>query len=79
MGRSRERIVGQPWMRFTHLDDVAHNVYVIYRMYETKARQAYSRKRYIDGAGVVVPVDVMVCPLPETAAEKTHIVRVWKV
>ncbi len=79
LGRSRERIVGQPWMRFTHLDDVARDVYAIYQMYEAKAPQAYSRKRYIDGAGSVVPVDVMVSPLLGNESGKTHIVRVWKV
>lgn len=78
LGRSRERIVGQTWMRFTHLDDVARNVYVIHHMYETKSPQAFSRKRYIAGDGAVVPVDVIMAPLYEDYYGPTHIVTVRK-
>jgi len=79
LGRTRERIVGQTWMRFTHLDDVARDVYVIHHMYETKSPRAYSRKRYIASDGVVVPVDVIVAPLGEGNFGRIHSVTVRKV
>lgn len=76
IGRERERVVGNTWMRFTHLDDVAHGVYAIYKMHETKSPWSFARKRYIGGDGEIVHVDVVVAPVGYGDAELTHVVIV---
>lgn len=79
LGRTRERIVGQPWMRFTHLEDVARNVYVIHQMYKTNAPRASSLKRYINVAGDIVNVEVEFAPFGEGSSGRSHIVIARKI
>ena len=73
LGRARERVVGNTWMRFTHLDDVSRIVYVIYKMHETKEAQSFSGRRYVDGNGGIVHADLTVLPFNYGEAERTHL------
>lgn len=76
LGRTAAQIIGQPWMRFTHPDDVAHDHYTIHRMYETKASQAFANKRYIAADGSIVHARVTVTPFNDECGEPTHMVMV---
>lgn len=76
LGRTNSHVIGQTWMRFTHPDDVAHDHYTIYKMYESKANQAVANKRYINAQGEVIHARVSITPFNDTESEPTHMVMV---
>lgn len=76
LGRTAAQVIGQTWMRFTHPDDVAHDHYTIFRMYESKATQAFATKRYVSADGSVVHARVTVTPFNDENGEQTHMVMV---
>lgn len=79
LGRTVPHVIGQTWMRFTHLDDVARDIYALYQMNETKTQQTIAKKRYIRPNGDIVYANVTITPFNEYAGGQTHMVMVQDV
>jgi PAS domain S-box-containing protein len=79
LGRPVTHVIGQTWMRFTHPDDVGHDQYTIYRMYETKAPQAFANKRYVGTDGSIIHAHVTITPFNDEGNEPTHMVMIQDV
>ena len=76
LGRTSQQVLGQTWMHFTHLDDVARDHYAIYQMFETKTPQILVKKRYVKPNGEIVHAHVTITPFNDGGKEPTHIVMI---
>ncbi|HNY18229.1 MAG TPA: PAS domain S-box protein [Treponemataceae bacterium] len=76
LGRTAQQVLGQTWMHFTHLDDVARDHYAIYQMFETKKPQILITKRYVRPNGDIVHAQVTITPFNDGGKEPTHIVMI---
>ena len=79
LGRTAQQVLGQTWMHFTHLDDVARNHYAIYQMFETKIPQIFIKKRYVKPNGDIVHAQVTITPFNDGGKEPTHMVMIQDV
>lgn len=79
LGRTAQQVLGQTWMRFTHLDDVARDHYAIYQMFETMSPQIFMKKRYVKPNGDIVHAQVTITPFNDGGNEPTHMVMIQDV
>jgi len=80
LGRAREHVEGNYWMRFTHPDDILHDFVCLKNLAKDTLNNVIRSKRYLHSNGSIIYANVTVIPMDDnhgaSGANPTHCVMV---